>query len=655
MPSEVDIVGSLYPTERNYVTVCRRIHIVLSSVHLPKSRLPNGVDYTLKIADSLGVPGREPNRRRTNIQGPHSALTDFLAANNISAAEIRATYEARRRQLERNEAINPSGSATPVTGENVANSGSPEAENHAGPIGVSSSRRRAEVTAAIKRKRQMRNFGISDDESPYGTASNLCPGIPGQFVNCDSCGSRFVVNTLTSRSHKGTVLCTVCSGVDRKIARSPRQTRQGSERLKRCRRQYASNLMDGAGPHGTLSLLDVCVKHVADNIYNIEEFGDIPPRLRLKLSQILSKRRAINSRTLRLFTRSDCSSLDIYDCADLDPPDFRNIFISLPNIRHLNLRFAGQLKNDDLDLLITLKPQLEELQLDACNLVSTETFQRLFNSLGSNLISLKLSNLDCSLDDDTMRDLTTCCPNIQRLKLSDCWLLGDGSLQAVGNFQALRHLSLSLEKPAKASTLISTLTKIGAGLESLSLKGFGNADDRVLETVRQKCTKLVKFRFTDNSVCSDKGFTSTFNGWRNCPLRFVDFSRTRDIDNTNPDGPGEAVGLASEGFKSLMRHSGGQIERLHISACRHISYSAFLEVFNSLKKYPHLKELDISFHTVIDDVLLQKIFSSCPALVKVVAFACFNVRDAAIPAGVSYFGGLNAHKYVLESGTGPAF
>ncbi|KAI9730803.1 MAG: hypothetical protein M1835_003551, partial [Candelina submexicana] len=45
-------------------------------------------------------------RRAANnrIRGPQSALTDFLASNNISAAQIRSDYE-RRRQSAQQQAL----------------------------------------------------------------------------------------------------------------------------------------------------------------------------------------------------------------------------------------------------------------------------------------------------------------------------------------------------------------------------------------------------------------------------------------------------------------------------------------------------------------------------------------------------------------------
>ena len=62
---------------------------------------------------------------------------------------------------------------------------------------------------------------------------------------------------------------------------------------------------------------DVTYQKIADNINDIEEFGDLPSPLLHRLGQILSKRRALTSRTLNLFLRPDLDSINIYDSASM--------------------------------------------------------------------------------------------------------------------------------------------------------------------------------------------------------------------------------------------------------------------------------------------------------------------------------------------------
>ena len=61
-------------------------------------------------------------------------------------------------------------------------------------------------------------------------------------------------------------------------------------------------------------MLTWCQK-VADHIHDVDEFGDLPPSLLLRLGQILSRRRSVTSRTLNLFLRPRYKSIDLFDCA----------------------------------------------------------------------------------------------------------------------------------------------------------------------------------------------------------------------------------------------------------------------------------------------------------------------------------------------------
>ena len=55
----------------------------------------------------------------------------------------------------------------------------------------------------------------------------------------------------------------------------------------------------------------------AENIDEVEEFGDLPPPVMHRLSQILSRRRAVTPRILNLFLRPTHKELNIYDCASM--------------------------------------------------------------------------------------------------------------------------------------------------------------------------------------------------------------------------------------------------------------------------------------------------------------------------------------------------
>jgi DNA repair protein RAD7 len=324
----------------------------------------------------------------------------------------------------------------------------------------------------------------------------------------------------------------------------------------------------------------------------------------------------------------------------------------MPALNRVNLRFAGQIKDRVVEYMIDRDLQVRQLLLDAANLVSDIYWRRLFQKLGSQLESLKLSNLDFSFDDETVETLCRNCTALKRLKLKQCWKIGSNSLRSISTLPTLEHLSLDTVQELEIESLLQMANTLGPNLRTLSLEGFRNADDRLLDLIHEKCRLLSKLRFSDNALCSDRGFVNLFTDWANPPLRFVDLSSTRDVDNANPDGPVEAIGFASQGFIALVNHSGSTLQKLNISSCRHISRAAFEEVFSEEKTYPFLQELDVSFHTVMDDFLIGKIFQSCPAIKKVVAFACFNVRDVRVPVGVALVGGLKVQHSIVVEGPG---
>ncbi|RWQ93117.1 leucine rich repeat protein [Paecilomyces variotii] len=583
------------------------------------------------------------------IRGPHSALTDFLASNNISAAQIANDYQQRVREAERQAELERANSRNDEEEYEESVSETPEERK----------KRKRKEAATLNKIKQSKAFARRksrygdddpdyDDELARDMMYQKSRPLPGQFDNCENCSKRFTVTAYSKTGPNGGLLCAKCS---KELADEEKKTIPKKRGPKNSRRQNRSNLLDGIVQTGALSLAEMCTKKVADNINDVEEFGDLPHQLLHRLSQILSKRRVLTPRTLNLFLRPDLDSINIYDCGKLETDDFRKIFTFMPSLVDVNLRFAGQMKDPVLDYVMDRNLKIKRLQLDAANLISDDCWRRFFQKMGPHLESLKLSNLDSSLDDETVKEICTHCTGLHRLKLKECWKTGDDSLRAITNLKSLEHLSLDFLQDTQAETIANLVDQLGPNLRTLSLHGFRNANDTLLECIHRRCSKLSKLRLSDNAVCTDKGYANLFTNWPNPPLTFVDLSSTRDVDNANPSGPPEPIGLASEGFVALMEHSGLKIRSLNISSCRHISRDAFEQVFGKNNTYPHLEELDISFHTVVDDYLVNCIFKACPAMKKLVAFACFNVRDVRVPAGVALIGGLNAQdSIVLEGG-----
>lgn len=334
----------------------------------------------------------------------------------------------------------------------------------------------------------------------------------------------------------------------------------------------------------------------------------------------------------------------------LETDDFRKIFTFMPNLKDVNLRFAGQMKDEIIEYMMEHNPQIRNLQLAAPNLVSKNCWKTLFKTRGLNLESLKLSELNDTLDDEMIKVLCTNAVNLRRLKLKRCSHLTNASLEAISSLRNLTDLSLLLQQDISAQTLPDLVAKVGRNLHTLSLERFAEADDTTIDAIRRSCHSLTKLRITDNAIIRDEAYEGLFSNWDNPPIPFIDLSGNRDIDNANPDGPEDTIGFASKGFKSMMAHSAAKLERLNISSCRHISREAFEEVFDGKKQYPRLRDLDVSFLTHVDDYLVGLLFKSCPALTKLAIFACFKVKDVLIPRGVSVLGLPNAQESVVTEG-----
>lgn len=335
---------------------------------------------------------------------------------------------------------------------------------------------------------------------------------------------------------------------------------------------------------------------------------------------------------------------------ELEVEDYIKIFSVISKIQTINLRNAGQFKDEVIDYILEREVPLKDVQLEAANLVSNGKWVEFFERGGHRFESLKLAWLDYSLDDDTFMHLIQGCPNLQRLKLKKCFRLGDAALGAICALEHLEHLSLRFPLPTSSTVLAELVASRGVNLRTLSLESFNDADDSVLSAIHSNCTQLTKLRFTENDLCTDLGFVSLFTDWSSPPLTFIDLNSNRSIDCSEPDGPEQAIGLASAGFLALMNHSGSCIEHLDISSCRHIEYNAFSDVFDGKKQYPNLKDINVTFLTKIDTAIVAGMFRSCPLLVKVTAFGCTHVKDVAVPKGVALIGLPNAQDSIVQEG-----
>lgn len=623
---------------------------------------------------SVCHPSFTMSRRAVNnrIRGPQSALTEFLASQGISAADIHTDHQRRVREAEEQ-------AAAEAEGEDKENESADDGED---PVERKKRKRKEEKalnkikqTKEFKKRKfeEQKDFG-SDAEDDDAIARQMMAKnkpLPGQLENCELCEKRFTVTPYSKTGPDGGLLCAKCSKEmkdDEKKSQKAAKKKVPAQRGRK--RQTESDRMMGDVKPGAKSLVDACVRKVADVVNDVEDFGDMPESLLDRMSQILSKKRVLTPRTLNLFLRDDVDHIDVYDCGKLETEDFARIFAHMHHLVAVNLRFAGQMKDDAIRYMVDKCDSLRHLQLGAPNLISEDAWLELFRERGSQLESLKLSDLQGYFSDVAAIEMAQHCVNLKRLKLRGCSHLTESSIKSFANLPSLEHLTLSVaQMDTTPDTLIDLITKLGPRLKTLCLEGFdldedhgaesedsssvdtSNAHDEVLHAIHTHCTQLSKLRFTGNSHCTDQAFATLFSAWNNRPLKLADLSECRWIDNNDPVGPEDyPVGFASEGFKALMAHSGTQLEELNLHSCRHISHKALTEVFDGDKKYPELRSIDMSFVSQVDEEVMAGICKSCPALTKLVVFACFNARGADIPPGVAVIGLPNAQDNIVIQG-----
>ena len=326
------------------------------------------------------------------------------------------------------------------------------------------------------------------------------------------------------------------------------------------------------------------------------------------------------------------------------------MFAIVPYVEKLSLRNCYQFKDENVEYMLEKATKLKHIQLYSANLVTNDKWIEVFVRRAKELETLKLEWLDAAFDDQAVEAMVEFCPNVSRLKFKRCRQLGVEAIDAIARLEKLEHLSLQLNQEIPGERLVNLIGQLGSKLRTLSLERFLDASDDVLAAIHDTCRNLSKFRFTENDYCTDAGFVALFTDWANPPLRFVDLSSNRDIDNSNPEGPEDPIGLASAGFKALMAHSGSKVERLDIASCRHITHSAFSDVFDGQKQYLCLKEINVSFCTTVDTVVVAGMFKSCPSLKKVVAFGCFSIEDVVVPRGIVLIGVPKAQDAIEQFG-----
>jgi DNA repair protein RAD7 len=507
----------------------------------------------------------------------------------------------------------------------------------------------AKIKASKQFQRRRRGYDPEDltdeDEAARAIFEANVASLPGQMENCELCEIRFTVTAYSRTGPNGGLLCPECS---KELDKEDGAKKKKKAAARPNRRQFASQILDGIYRSGAKDLMTLCIETLAKNVDLAEDFGDLPLKLIDKLAAILSKKRLITSTTLDLFIKSAQDTVTIYEGANLNSDDFIRIFQMMPILKHFRTRNAIQFKNQAMDYLTGCTVTLESFSIHGANLIDDEHWNTFLLEKGRYLKALKVYYTDGHFGDEQLELLKVTCPDLVRLKVSHNQKVTDEGIKHIASLPTLQHLSLEIYKPTSSEPYVEILNNIGNGLRTFSLETVHYIDDSVLEAIHENCIQLSKLRITDNETFTDAGFVFLFEDWSNPPLTYIDFSKARHIDATQPSENKDKVGLCSDGFEALMAHSGSQLVFLNVMACRHISKEAFENVFAENKKYPELRHMDVSFCWGVNDFVVGSIFRSCPNLKTLKIFGNMKVSEVKVPKGKILIGMPNAIGMQIE-------
>ncbi len=183
-------------------------------------------------------------------------------------------------------------------------------------------RQQDEAIAKIKKGKEAKKKAAkkkkkgSDDDSDFDGIMDMykkAKPLPGQLENCDICDKRFTVTAYSKAGPDGGLLCTPCGKAITKEIKAQEKAKKPV--VRKGRRKIESNRLDGLTVRGSKTLQQLCIEKLAKHAEDIDEFGEMPETILKRISEIFSKKRAMNSTTMKLFLQPDMLTVAIQEAA----------------------------------------------------------------------------------------------------------------------------------------------------------------------------------------------------------------------------------------------------------------------------------------------------------------------------------------------------
>ncbi|KAJ3188499.1 hypothetical protein HK101_009134 [Irineochytrium annulatum] len=448
-----------------------------------------------------------------------------------------------------------------------------------------------ELFGASSKNGQRRRKGEVDGElRPFGTDGRA-------IMFCQRCLRKYVPEDDTN-------LCVACQTIPSK-----------SKKMQAAKIKHMKSRLVGDIEYGSsiMSLRDMCIKVVSDNIDLVEEFGDIPDSIKRRISAILSRQRQINSRTLNLFIGPNEETIELFDCARLSANCLRQIAMSSMNVRVLNLSDCGQMNDEALDAITSNCPHLHSLTLKGPFLVTDKAYERLFTALGGILRLLCLENA-AKLSSSSIECLADNCPNVESLSLGQCRALKDEGVKSLEKLARLETLVLEELGEVKDESIVGVIKSIGKALKVLELNGFPDMEDLVLlDGIAPNCRKLQRLSLRGNESLTDEGFVTFLNAFQpEATLSRLNVSRV--------------VNLKDDALNSIVSHHGNSLEFLGMNGLEFVTTHSLQNAFCS-GNMPRLEEVDLSWVRSLDDDVFGELVIKCPMLKSVKIYGCNKLTE----------------------------
>ena len=617
-------------------------------------------------------------RKSGGVKGPSSALTEFLKSEGITdafrqrrarEAEVAAATTDATTAATTQETT-PEAEENDVSMENSSGEGSPARSRRASRHQLSTPTRKdrddeeeddeeiIQMRKAAKRKLRAARRGAngtrrkrglpgdsddsdndsSDDSNGDDNYSDDVDDLEnanmkgfGEQDTCVDCGDKFELSVYSRYvKEKSGYLCESCNKLWKERERKARANQLNARKKRKRVAQALLNKTTVKIP----KLQDVCIKKITQNIEDVDVLGDIGQVNLNKISQILSKNRSLNDKTISLFLSPDLKNISFWDCSNVDSDSLNKIASFCPNLESLTLFMCGQLHNDNLEYFASNLTHLNSLSLNGPFLISDKMWQAYFTQVAGRIQVFEVRNTHRFGNESLLSLLENCGKDLTSLKLSrlDGITTQDAYNEISKHITQSKLLHLEISYPTNEDLItdemiIELLQKTGDALVSLNVDGCSALTERfLLEGVSKYCHNLTKFSMKNLDQVSNEGFAEAFNAFSKVNAGgLIEVNLMKCTD------------LGDEAIYALLNHSCHTLVELSINSLHRITSDFLSQIltddnhqFKKQLKERHSEDLtvkfyhqvplllltylDASFVRAVDNEILSLIGDSCPKL-----------------------------------------